>query len=112
MLASDDVASDASYRITGTELGADALALQAASRSSRRRRRPTRLGALEIVDRSIEEVDLLEVHDCFTIAEVLAMQAFGLSELGEDAGAARRGETTVEGTTPVNLSGTRMMLTP
>ncbi|GAD52522.1 3-ketoacyl-CoA thiolase [Halarchaeum acidiphilum MH1-52-1] len=106
VLAGEDVAPDAAYRITGTGLGTDALALQrreslvetpATTDAARR--------ALGMADRSIEEVDLLEVHDCFTIAEVLALEALGLYDRGEAAGAARRGETTAEGVMPVNLSG-------
>jgi acetyl-CoA C-acetyltransferase len=54
---------------------------------------------------SPEEVDVAEVHDCFTIAEVLALESLGFYETGEGITAARRGETTADGDLPVNLSG-------
>jgi acetyl-CoA C-acetyltransferase len=52
-----------------------------------------------------EDVEVAEVHDCFTIAEVLALESLGLYEHGEGIGAARHGETTADGRLPVNLSG-------
>ncbi|AXR81015.1 3-ketoacyl-CoA thiolase [Natrarchaeobaculum sulfurireducens] len=51
------------------------------------------------------DVDVAEVHDCFTIAEVLAIEALGLEPVGKGITAARDGRTTAEGETPINLSG-------
>ena len=51
------------------------------------------------------DVDFAEVHDCFTIAEVLAIESLGLFEPGEGISAARDGKTTADGEIPVNLSG-------
>jgi acetyl-CoA C-acetyltransferase len=50
-------------------------------------------------------VDIAEVHDCFTIAEVLAIEALGFYEPGTGISAAMDSETTVDGRLPVNLSG-------
>ncbi|MFT4964654.1 MAG: acetyl-CoA acetyltransferase [Halobacteriales archaeon] len=52
-----------------------------------------------------EDVDLAEVHDCFTIAEVLALEGLKLFEPGEAISAATEGITTADGSLPVNLSG-------
>jgi acetyl-CoA C-acetyltransferase len=52
-----------------------------------------------------DDVDVAEVHDCFTIAEVLALEALGFYEQGEAISAAADGETTIDGDLPVNLSG-------
>jgi acetyl-CoA acetyltransferase len=52
-----------------------------------------------------DDVDFAEVHDCFTIAEVLAVEELGFYGPGEGVGAARGGETTRDGDLPVNLSG-------
>lgn len=52
-----------------------------------------------------DAIDLAEVHDCFTIAEVLALEALDLYPYGEAITAARTGETTIDGALPVNLSG-------
>src|SRR6056297_46521 len=54
---------------------------------------------------SATDVDLAEVHDCFTIAEVLAIESLGLYETGDGIDAATRGETAAGGENPVNLSG-------
>lgn len=51
------------------------------------------------------EIDLAEVHDCFTIAEVLAVESLGIVEAGEGISAAREGKTQPDGACPVNLSG-------
>lgn len=52
-----------------------------------------------------EDVDLAEVHDCFTIAEVLAIEGLGLFEPGTGISAAAEGDTRADGRIPVNLSG-------
>ena len=52
-----------------------------------------------------DEVDVAEVHDCFTIAEVLALEALDFFDPGEGIGAARRGWCRRDGDLPVNLSG-------
>lgn len=41
------------------------------------------------------DVDVAEVHDCFTIAEILAMEDLGFFAKGKAAAAVARGETTV-----------------
>ena len=52
-----------------------------------------------------DDVDVAEVHDCFTIAEVLAIESLGFFEKGEGITAAREGKTAIDGELPVNLSG-------
>ncbi|MFB6136516.1 MAG: beta-ketoacyl synthase N-terminal-like domain-containing protein [Halobacteriaceae archaeon] len=51
------------------------------------------------------DVDFAEVHDCFTVAEVLALESVGFYDVGAGVGAARDAETTRDGPLPVNLSG-------
>jgi acetyl-CoA C-acetyltransferase len=53
-----------------------------------------------------DDVDVSEVHDCFTIAEWVALEDLGLFERGEAAAATADGATRVgSGRTPVNPSG-------
>ncbi len=52
-----------------------------------------------------KEVDLVEVHDCFTIAEVLALEDLGFYGKGEGYVAERNGEVILGGKRPVNVSG-------
>ena len=74
------------------------------------------LAALEVVVRAAEkayamsgrsprDVHLAEVHDCFTIAEIMAIEALGLTTKGKGGAASRVGETGREGRIPVNTSG-------
>jgi acetyl-CoA C-acetyltransferase len=51
------------------------------------------------------DVDFAEVHDCFTGAEVMAIEALGLVEDGQGGRAAVEGMTYVDGELPVNPSG-------
>jgi acetyl-CoA C-acetyltransferase len=52
-----------------------------------------------------EEIDFAEVHDCFTIAEIVALEDLGFYRKGEGGRGAREGETVLGGTMPVNPSG-------
>src|SRR3989454_2670643 len=51
------------------------------------------------------DVDVVELHDCFTIAEILATEGLGLVERGTGGVAAEKGETSLGGRIPVNTSG-------
>lgn len=61
--------------------------------------------AYEIAEISAENLDIAEVHDCFTGAEVMATEALGLFEDGEGGPAAAEGRTALDGEIPVNPSG-------
>lgn len=52
-----------------------------------------------------DEIDFAEVHDCFSIAEVLRVEGLGLFEQGEYPAAVERGEADIGGRLPVNPSG-------
>jgi acetyl-CoA C-acetyltransferase len=52
-----------------------------------------------------EDIDFAEVHDCFTGAEVIAIEALGLVPEGTGGKAAIRGDTYLSGDIPVNPSG-------
>ncbi len=52
-----------------------------------------------------EDVDVVELHDCFTIAEILALESMGFYDFGEAHAAAAAGETTCGGKVVVNPSG-------
>jgi acetyl-CoA C-acetyltransferase len=51
------------------------------------------------------DIDVAEVHDCFTIAEILAYEDLGFCEPGKGGKTIENGTTTLEGTIPVNTSG-------
>ncbi|SFK69176.1 acetyl-CoA C-acetyltransferase [Halogranum rubrum] len=97
---------NAPIAIAGSGQGTDTLALQ--DRSSFVRTPATERAASDAyadADITPDAVDLLEVHDCFTIAEVLALEGLGLYDTGTALTAAAEGETTADGELPVNLSG-------
>jgi acetyl-CoA C-acetyltransferase len=52
-----------------------------------------------------EEIDVAEVHDCFTIAEIIAYEDIALCPVGEGGILVESGETRLGGKIPVNTSG-------
>ncbi len=52
-----------------------------------------------------KDVDVAEVHDCFTIAEILAIEDLGFMKKGEGGKAIENKITTLDGDIPVNPSG-------
>ena len=52
-----------------------------------------------------KDIDLAEVHDCFTIAEILAIEDLGFVKKGEGGKAIDRKITTRDGEIPINTSG-------
>ena len=54
---------------------------------------------------SPEDIDVVEMHDCFTIAEIVRMEGLGLIPRGEGARWTADGLTSIGGRLPVNPSG-------
>ena len=54
---------------------------------------------------SVNDPSLAEVHDCFTIAELLSVEALGLAAVGAGASVVKEGQTARGGRLPINLSG-------
>ncbi|MFG1359065.1 acetyl-CoA acetyltransferase [Xanthobacter pseudotagetidis] len=54
---------------------------------------------------SLDDLDLVETHDCFTIAELIEYEAMGLAKPGEGYKVVREGLTQKDGKLPVNPSG-------
>jgi acetyl-CoA C-acetyltransferase len=52
-----------------------------------------------------KDIDVAEVHDCFTIAELLGIEGLGFCEIGEGGQFTEDGETFIGGKIPVNTSG-------
>jgi acetyl-CoA C-acetyltransferase len=51
------------------------------------------------------DINVVELHDCFTIAEIVATEGLGLFEFGKGGLALEKGETQIGGKIPVNPSG-------
>jgi acetyl-CoA C-acetyltransferase len=54
---------------------------------------------------TLDDLSLVETHDCFTIAELLEVEAMGLAAPGQGAAIIREGQTERGGRLPINLSG-------
>ena len=52
-----------------------------------------------------KDIDVAEVHDCFTIAEMMAYENLGFAQPGEGKELIRAKETYKEGSIPVNVDG-------
>jgi len=61
--------------------------------------------ALAMAGRKIQDMNLFEVHDCFTIAEIMITEALGIAERGRGGKAVEEGLTSIKGKFPVNPSG-------
>jgi acetyl-CoA C-acetyltransferase len=61
--------------------------------------------ALAMAGRKITDINFAEVHDCFTIAEIMVIEALGAVEIGKGGPATADGITAVDGKFPVNASG-------
>ena len=61
--------------------------------------------AFEDSIRNPEDLDLIEVHDNFTISEIIALEEIGIFKRGEAAQKSLEGETKLGGAIPTNTSG-------
>jgi acetyl-CoA C-acetyltransferase len=109
LIASEDVVeeyTDDPIRITGAGAATDGVGLfqrdsytnlPAASTAAER--------AYDMAGVGPDDMDFAEVHDCFSIAEILAYEDLGFCERGEGGQLAADGETELGGRIPVNTSG-------
>ncbi|SFQ95417.1 thiolase domain-containing protein [Desulfoscipio geothermicus] len=51
------------------------------------------------------DIDVCELHDCFTIAEIVASEGLGFFAFGKGSEAVEKGETAIGGRIPINPSG-------
>jgi acetyl-CoA acetyltransferase len=61
--------------------------------------------AMAMAGIGIGQVATVEFHDCFTIAGILGVEALGLARQGEGPDFVLAGETSREGSVPVNTTG-------
>jgi acetyl-CoA C-acetyltransferase len=61
--------------------------------------------AYAMANKKPKDIDILEVHDCFTIAEICVIEALGIVEKGKGGEAVEDEVTYLEGRIPVNTSG-------
>ena len=61
--------------------------------------------AYEMSGVTLKDIDVAEVHDCFTIAEMMAYENLGFARPGEGKELIKNKETYKEGSIPVNVDG-------
>lgn len=61
--------------------------------------------AFKMAEIQPKDIDFAEVHDCFTIAEIIATEDLGFFEPGDGGRAALEGLTKLGGKIPINTSG-------
>lgn len=61
--------------------------------------------AYEMAGAKPDDMDVAEVHDCFTIAEIMGYEDLGFCKPGEGGKLVESGETKLGGKTPINTSG-------
>jgi acetyl-CoA acetyltransferase len=108
VLASEDVARTRNNPVwvLATEAAADTMFIHEKpdlSRITATERAAAR--AYQHARRTPADVDVVELHDCFTIAEIVATEGLGFFEPGGGAVAAEKGVTSLGGKIPVNPSG-------
>jgi acetyl-CoA C-acetyltransferase len=109
ILASGDVArryTDTPIYIHGLGQASDTFSLY--GREELTELRATRVAASQAYKMSgvsPRDVDVADVHDCFTIAEVLATEDLGFFPKGQGGKAAVEGRTSIDGERPINPDG-------
>jgi acetyl-CoA C-acetyltransferase len=98
--------TDTAVDIIGTGQASDTIGLY--ERESFTSLAAAKIAAKEAYDMAgvrPEDIDLAEVHDCFTIAEIIAYEDLGFCKPGEGGNLIETGETKLGGRIPVNTSG-------
>lgn len=93
-------------RVTGSGQASDTIALS--NRKDLTWLASTQIAAaqaLKMAGCSVTDINLFEVHDCFTIAEIMVTEALGLVDKGHGGKAVQEGLTARDGKFPVNVSG-------
>jgi len=98
--------TDKPIRIIGSGQGSDSLALHG-RRDICTLDASVHAGKMAYKQAGItpKDVDFAEVHDCFTIAEICAIEDLGFVKKGQGGKAVEEGITTLDGSLPVNTSG-------
>ena len=107
VLVSDDVAAamPRAVRLRAAEQVNDLLPMSRRDLTAFEGPRRAIAQALNVAGLGLADLDLAEVHDCFTIAELMIYEAMGLAEPGQGARLLEDGTVRRGGALPVNLSG-------
>lgn len=108
LLVSDEIAkryTDKPLYVAGTGHASDGALHGRATLTSLPSVREAARQAYEMAGVTPADIDLAEVHDCFTIAEIMATEDLGFFAPGQGWKAAEEGATSRSGSRPINTSG-------
>src|SRR5699024_3306580 len=107
VMAADDIAASAPQAVTWRGMGNANAVMPLSQRDPLEMEgaRAAMAHALKSAGIRIDDLDLIETHDCFTITELLEYEAFGLAEPGQGHRLIEEGATGIDGRLPVNPSG-------
>jgi acetyl-CoA C-acetyltransferase/acetyl-CoA acyltransferase len=109
VLASEDAAKKLTSKpvfITGTgQASSPRLSAQAPFLPRLRAREISVKQAYDMAGIGPKDVDICELHDCFSIASIIAAENLGFAENGTSGQLWEKGETKIGGKIPINISG-------
>jgi acetyl-CoA C-acetyltransferase len=108
LLVAEDLAKDFSddpIYIIGSGQGSDHALPERADLTSMQAAKVAAGDAYEMAGVKPEDIQIAEVHDCFTIAELVAIECLGFFKPGEGYKATEEGITARDGAKPINTSG-------
>ncbi|MBI5266454.1 MAG: thiolase domain-containing protein [candidate division Zixibacteria bacterium] len=93
-------------KVKGSAAGTDTIALaQRADITTIKSATIAAQKALAMAGKKIDDIQFAEMHDCFTIAEIILAESIGKYKPGQAGPETLAGETSLEGKFPINSSG-------
>lgn len=93
-------------RIAASQLASEALSLtDRASLTSFQSTRTAFTRALQEASWGRNDIDCIELHDCFSIATLIHLEDFGYASEGDAIRIFKQGDSDIDGTLPLNASG-------
>lgn len=93
-------------KVLGSAVATDSIALaQRADMTTIKSATLAVAKALKMANKKLDDIQFAEVHDCFTIAEIMVAEAIGKYQPGKAGAAILAGETALDGKFPMNSSG-------
>jgi len=106
VVITDKKKSDRDVKILSSQIATDTISIP--ERKDLTTFKATKIAAQKAYAESSltpEKIDLFEVHDCFTISELIALEDLGLCERGSACHLVEEGRISIEGDFPVNTDG-------
>jgi acetyl-CoA C-acetyltransferase len=106
VIVSNKRMSDRDVRILSSEISTDCISLT--QREDLTSFKATKIAAKKAYENSgvgPKDIDVLEVHDCFTISELIALEDLGICDPGKASELIETGDLALKGSVPTNIDG-------